>query len=144
MTAPDEEELTPAERRLRKRTVARPATRSGMIWVVSIALVLLGALGALISGTLLEDLTSHGDEGLAVGAAWLALLLSTVQAASGIGVFVGASWSRDGARSVCVINLVVGLFLLLNEGGPATLLGLCVNFVLLVALSGEKVRAWCR
>lgn len=144
MTGHDDE-LTPAASRLRdraRRTATRPA-RSAMIWLVGLALIGLGGLGVLIGVTLLEDLTSHGEEGPVVALAATAVLVAVIEVASGIGVLVGAGWSPHAARAVCVVSVVAGVAGLLNEGPPATMIGILVNVVLLVALSGEKVRAWC-
>ncbi|MEV4510059.1 hypothetical protein AB0K00_13980 [Dactylosporangium sp. NPDC049525] len=140
-----DDELTPADRRLldrARRAAVRPA-RSAMIWWVGLALIVLGGLGVLISAILLEDLTSHGEEGAVVAVTATAVLVSAIEVASGAGVLAGAGWSRNAARAVCVLSILAGLVGLLNGGSPATVLGLAVNFVLLVALSGEKVRAWC-
>jgi len=143
MTSPDEEGLTPPERRPRNRPTASPPRRSGMIWFVALPLGLLGLLGVIISGKLFDDQISHGEEGFGPAVAAIAVLVSVCQVACGIGLFVGAGWSRNGARTVCVINLVAGLFVLLNGAAPVAAVGLILYFVLLVALSGEQVRDWC-
>jgi hypothetical protein len=138
-----DEELTPAERRLRSRPVVEPE-RTAVVWVVAIALVLVAALGIVVGALIFQDLTSHGEEGASVALAATAVVLAAIQLASGVGVFVGAGWARPAALILCVVNLIAGLLSMLDgTSPPATLLGLVVNFALLLALSGEKVRAWC-
>lgn len=140
-----EDEPTAAERRLHeraRRAEVRPA-RSAMIWLVGLALIVLGGLGVLIGATLLEDLTSHGEEGAIVALTATAVLVAGIQVVSGAGVLAGGGWAPQAARAVCVVAVVGEVVSLLNEGPPAAVLGILVNIVLLVALSGEKVRAWC-
>jgi hypothetical protein len=145
MAGHDDEEQTPADRRLHQRAIRTGARqdRSAAVWVVGLALALLGGLGLLVSATLLHDLVSHSDEGAVVALAATAVLVSVIEVAAGIGVLAGAGWSRGAAQAVCVAGLLAGLVGLLNGGPAATALGLLVNIALLVALSGEKVRAWC-
>jgi hypothetical protein len=140
-----DDDVTPADRRLRDRAqrIETPRARTPVIWVVGLAVIVLGALGLLISITLLQDATDHGDEGALAAIAATSVLVSAIQVASGIGVLVGAGWARHAARIVCVVNLLSGLFGLLNGASPVTVLGILLNIVLLVALSGEKVREWC-
>ena len=115
------------------RFKARPA-RSGMIWSMSLAVALLSAL------TGFAGLYVYDQEPL-VGA--LTVLLAAFQFACAVGLFAGAGWSRNGARTVCVLHLLGGLFVMLNAPSIYALAWLAVNFVVLVALSGEKVRDWC-
>ncbi len=140
-----EDNLTPAESRLHaraRRTEVRPV-RSATIWLVGLTLIGLGGLGLLISVTVLNDLTSHGEEGPVVALAATAVLVAAIQVASGGGILAGAGWAPNAARAVCVAGLAGGVIGLLNGGPPATMIGILLNVALLVALSGDSVRDWC-
>jgi len=143
MTSPDEDDPTPAERHPRNRPTVSKPRRTGMIWFVALALSLLGLLGVLISAKLFNDQISHGEQGFGPAVAAIAVLVSVCQVACGIGIFIGAGWSRNGARTACVINLAAGLFIVLNGANPAAAVALIFYFILLVALSGDQVRTWC-
>lgn len=134
----------PLRPRYRRPTPSRPSKRPGSVWTVSLFLVLFGLLGALVGGVLLEDAVSHGEEDQVVVMAVISVLLSLVQVAVGIGVFVGKRWGRSGALLICAINVAVVIVgaALDSVGNGQAWISVAVNGALIFALLGEKVHTW--
>ncbi|MGN9906722.1 hypothetical protein ACTMTJ_04115 [Phytohabitans sp. LJ34] len=136
----------PLRPRYRRPEPERPARRPASVWIVSILLVLFGALGAVVAALLVEDAVSHGEEDEVVAAAIFAILLAGAQVVAGVGVFVGWARGRTLAMLVCAANVVLVVVGAATDrvGSGQAWLSVAVYGALLFGLAGPKISDWCR
>jgi hypothetical protein len=114
------------------------------VWIVGLALLLFGALGAIANAATLQEGVRYGDESL-VALPAIGLVVTIAQMGSGALILVGrVPWARTAALTVCGINAISVLIGLLNGTGIAGVVGLLVNFALAVGLADDDLKNWCR
>ena len=123
--------------------MARPQIRPVAIWVITVALLLIGLLFTYAGVTVFADAIEHGDED-AQFPALLAALLGVLTILFGGALFFGASWGRSGALVVCGVTFVGAVVGLMTEAisTGAAMIVFAVTLCMFFALLGEKAHAW--
>ncbi|WP_426512181.1 hypothetical protein ACPPVO_17075 [Dactylosporangium sp. McL0621] len=115
------------------------------VWTVSILLFCFGLLGTVLS-LFLAGLVAGEDDipGFVTFAVYAGAVLAAAEILAGVFVFLGREWARRIAIAVCVLNGLSGLVTLASGVVLQALVGIVVNIALIVNLSKDEVRYWCR
>jgi len=131
-------------------SVTRPdRRRPGRAAVVSIALMVVGLLGILLTWfllSLLNDATDHGETVPSVFfvLSYLQFAVSAAQIVSGVFVWTGRQpWARILAIVVCSLNLVGGVVSLFSGNCLPGIFNVSLNIGLIAGLRDEAVYDWC-
>ena len=113
------------------------------IWVITVALVLIGLLFTYAGVTGFADAVEHGDEDAQLPSL-LAALLGVLTILSAGALFFGARWGRTGALAVCgvmFVGAVAGMMVEAISTGAAMIV-LAATLCLFFALLGQKTHEW--
>jgi hypothetical protein len=117
------------------------------VTVTAILLMMLGVLGVLSAWLIFElinDDTSHGESvsGWPYALAYIQFAMSGLQIAAGVMVWMGRTWARMLAITLCSISILAGLFSLFSHA-PSALAGIALNIGLIRLLTHDDVADWC-
>lgn len=127
----------------------RAPRRTRQVVGVSIAMMVLGLLGLLVTWLLFSVLTDETDHGESVAAGYFVLCyvqfgLSATQILSGVFIWRGGrSWPRIAAMVICSLNLLGGVVTLFSGNIVQGLFGIVVNGALIQSLRKDDVYDWC-
>jgi hypothetical protein len=128
---------------------AAPARRPSIIWLLSIIVVVVAALGLLGGLLLLSEVSDGESHGRSINGAVrviavISLACSVAQAAGGVLVFFGRNVGRYVVMGVAGLVVLSNLFSLLSGTGIQGCLGIVVNGAMIASMMRQDVRDWCK
>jgi hypothetical protein len=136
-------DMPPVDESALNRIRPKRATTAGVL------LIVIGALGMLLSLVILAGLGYLSDSGASVNSGYFVLFIvqiamSAFQIASGIFALQGKSWARIAGIVICSITIAGNVINVLSGGTAPGLIGIALNGWVVATLSHPDVRAWCR
>ena len=125
-----------------------PARRPGIIWALSVLVLIvatLGLLGGLLLLSAVNDAESHGQSvnGAVRVVVAISLICSVAQAGGAVLLFLGKNLGRYVVIGVAGLVILSNLVSVASGGGVQGCLGVVVNGAIIAGMLRQDVKDWC-